>query len=73
MSGIMCMSCGCVGIYIFSMSIGVKGLFLIRMACRYGDMWLGVGILEMFSFVYIDLGIMVSMPPLVCVGPEYLL
>ena len=27
----------------------------------------------MLSFVYIDLGIMASMPPLACLGPEYLL
>ncbi len=34
---------------------------------------LGVGNLVIFSFVYIILGIMVNMPPLACVGPEYLL
>ena len=34
---------------------------------------LGVGNLVIFSFVYIVLGIMVNMPPLACVGPEYLL
>ena len=34
-------------------------------------MWFGVGILEIFLLVYIDLGIMVSMPPRACVGPEY--
>ena len=56
----------------FSRSIGVKDLLLIRMAWRYTDIWLGVGILVMFSFVFIKVGIMVSIPPLACVGPEYL-
>jgi hypothetical protein len=57
--------------YMFRMSIGVRGLLLIIMAWRYGDIELGVGILVMFSFVYINLGIMASMPPLACVEPEY--
>ena len=48
------------------------GLFLIRMTCRYGEMELGVGILVMFSFVWIFLGIMARMPPLAMLGPEYL-
>ena len=37
--------------YIFRMSIGVMGLLLIRMACRYGNIELGVGILVIFSLV----------------------
>lgn len=44
--------------------MGVRGLLLISMAWRYGDIELGVGILVMFSFVYIALGIMARMPPL---------
>ena len=59
------------GIYIFISSIGVAGLLLIMMVCRYGDMELGVGILWMFSFVYIDLGIKASMPPRAGEGPAY--
>ena len=34
---------GCVGMYMFSKSIGVMGLLVISMACRYGDIGLGVG------------------------------
>ena len=34
-------------------------------------MELGVGILWMFSFVYIDLGIKASMPPRAGEGPAY--
>ena len=59
--------------YIFKMKIGVSGLLWIVMTCRYDDIELGVGILVMFSFKNIDLGIMVSTPPLACVGPDYLL
>ena len=68
-----CMSCGCLGMYMLRRSIGFRGLLLIRMAWRYGDMWLRVGFLKVFSLVYIDLGIMVSTRPRACVGPEYLL
>ena len=57
--------------YMFSRSIGVMGLLLIRMACKYGDIGLGVEILLMFSFVYMDLSIKASMPPLAVVGPIY--
>ena len=64
-----CKSCGCIGIYMLRRSIAFRGLLLIRMAWRYGDMWLGVGILEIFSLVYIDLGILASTPPRACVGP----
>ena len=72
-SMIKCMSSWCVGIYMFRISIGVRGLLLIRMACMYEDIVLGVGNLVMFSFVYIALGIMANIPPLACEGPEYLL
>ena len=65
-----CKSCGCVGIYMLRRSIGVRGLLLIRMAWRYGDMWLGVGVLVIFSLVYIDLGIMVSTPLVLGWGPN---
>jgi hypothetical protein len=68
---IRCMSCGCVGMYIFNSSIGVMGLLVISMAWRYGDIGLGVGILVMFWFVYMDLDIRVNMPPLAIVGPAY--
>ena len=68
-----CMSSRCDGIYMFRMIIGVSGLLLIIMAWRYDDIELGVGTLMMFSFVYIDIGIMARMPPLACVGPVYLL
>ena len=68
-----CVSCGWVGMYMFRISIGVRGLLLIIMAWRYGDIGLRIGILVMFLFVYIDLGIIASMPLLACVGPEYLL
>ena len=37
--------------YIFIRSMGVVGLFLIMMVCKYGDMALGDGILVMFSLV----------------------
>ena len=37
--------------YIFMRSIGVIGVFLIFITCRYGEIVLGVGILVMFSFV----------------------
>ena len=33
------------------------------------DIGLGMGILVMFSFVYMTFGIIASMPPLVMVGP----
>ena len=72
-SSIRCVSCGCIGMYMFRRSIGISGLLLIIMAWRYGDIGLEVGNLVMFSFVYNDLGIMASMPPLACVGPEYML
>ena len=72
-SVIKCMSSWCVGIYMFRISIGVRGLLLIRMACMYGDIVLGVGSFVIFSFVYIALGIMANIPPLACEGPEYLL
>jgi len=68
-----CMSSKCDGMYMFRMSIGVRGLLLIIMAWRYGDIGLGVGILVIFLFVYINFGIIASMPTLACVGPEYLL
>ena len=41
-------------IHIFRMTMGVRGLLLIIMAWRYGDIELGVGILVMFSFACID-------------------
>ena len=59
------MSSRCDGIYMFRMVIGVSGLFLIIIIWRYGDIVLVVGILTMFSFVYIDLGNMASIPPLI--------
>ena len=59
--------------YIFRMIIGVSSLLLIITALRYDDIVRGVGILTLFLFVYIDIGIMASMPPLACVGPVYLL
>lgn len=59
--------------YMCSKSIGVLGLLVISMACRYGDIRLGVGILLMFSFVYMDLSIKASMPPLAIVGLANLL
>ena len=68
-----CISSRCVGMYMFKMSMGVRGLLLISMTWRYGDIKLGIGILVMFSFVYIDLGIMARMPPLAYVGHVYLL
>ena len=51
----------------------MRGLLLIRMAWMYKDIELGVGILVIFSLVYIALGIMASVLPLACEGPEYLL
>ena len=62
---------GCVGMYMFSRSIGVMGLLVISMACRYGDIGLGVGVLLMLSFVHMDLGIKASMPPLAVVDLAY--
>jgi hypothetical protein len=61
-----------VGIYMFMRSIGVIGLFLIMIACRYGDIVLGEGILVMFSFVYKVFGIMIRVPPLALLVSEYL-
>lgn len=58
--------------YMFIRSIGVSGLFLISRIWRYGDIELGVGILVMFSFVCMVLGIMANVPPLALLGPEYL-
>jgi hypothetical protein len=52
--------------------MGVIGLFFIMMACRYGDIVLGVGILVMFSFVWMVFGIMTSVPPLALLVSEYL-
>ena len=65
------MSSRCDGIYMFRMVIGVSGLFLIIIIWRYGDIVLVVGILTMFSFVYIDFGNMASIPPLIWEGPLY--
>ena len=48
------------------------GLFLIVMTCKYGEIVQGVGILMMFSFVWMMLGIMVKVPPLAEFSPEYL-
>ena len=69
----ICMYSICVGMYMFKRSIDVRGLLLINIAWRHDDNELGVDTLVIFSFVYTVLGIMVSMPPLACVGPEYLL
>ena len=59
--------------YIFKMIIGVRGLLLIIMVWRYSDIELGVDSLVMFSFVYMNIGIMANTPSLACVGLEYLL
>ena len=59
--------------YMFSNSIGLMGLLVISMACKYGDISLGVGILLMFSFVYMALDTRASVPPLAMVGPAHLL
>ena len=59
------------GIYIFMRSMGVIGLFLIMMVCKYGDMALGDGILVMFSLVCMVFGIMIRTPPLALFS-EYL-
>ena len=66
------MSCGCVGIYIFMRSMGVIGLFLIMMACKYGDMTREDGILVMFSLLCMVFGIIISVPPLALLLSEYL-
>lgn len=58
--------------YIFIRSMGVIGLFLIMMVCRYGDMALGDGILVMFSLVCMVFGIKVRTPPLALLFSEYL-
>ena len=55
----------------FNISIGLMGLLVISMVCKYGDIGLGVGILLMFSFVYMDLDTRASMPPLAMVGPAH--
>ena len=47
----------------------VIGLFFIMMTCRYGDIVLGVGILVIFSFVCMVLGIMVRVPPVARLSP----
>ena len=59
-------------IYMFMKSMGVIGLFFIMIACRYGDIVLGVGILVMFSFVWMIFGIMISVLPLALLVSEYL-
>ena len=48
------------------------GLFVILITCRYGDIVLGVGILVMFSFVWMVFGIMIRVPPLALLVSEYL-
>ena len=58
--------------YIFMRSMGVIGLFFMMMTCKYGDIALGVGILVIFSFVWMVFGIMVSVPPLALLFSEYL-
>ena len=60
------------GIYMFMRSIGVIGLLFIFITCRYGDMVLGVGILVMFSFVWMVFGIIIRVPPLGLLASEYL-
>ena len=58
--------------YIFMRSIGVIGLFFMVMTCKYGEIVLGVGILVIFSFVWMILGIIVRVPPLAGLSLEYL-
>ena len=58
--------------YILRRKTGVRGLLLINMAWRYGEIWLGAVILVIFSFVYIGLGIIAKMPPLAIMGPSYM-
>ena len=58
--------------YIFIRSMGVIGLFCIMITCRYGDIVTGVGILVMLYLVWMILGIMVRVPPLAGLSPEYL-
>ena len=50
----------------------MNGLFFIMITCRYGDIVLGVGILVMFSFVWMIFGIMIRVPPLALLVSEYL-
>lgn len=57
------MSFMCDGIYRFIIISGVSGLLEIFMACRYGDMLLGVGILVTLSVEYMSLCNMASTPP----------
>lgn len=45
-----CVSCGCLGTYMFRMSIGARGLLLIIIAWRYGGIELEVEILMFFCF-----------------------
>lgn len=52
-------------------SMGVMGLLLIIIAWRCGDIELGVGILVMFSLVYMDLGTITSTPPLARTDPVH--
>jgi hypothetical protein len=58
--------------YIFIRSMGVIGLFFILITCRYGGIVMGVGIVVIFSLVWMILGIMVRVPPLAGLSPEYL-
>jgi hypothetical protein len=58
--------------YKFIRSMGVIGLFFMVMIWMYGEIALGVGILVIFSFVCMVLGIMVRIPPLAGLSLEYL-
>ena len=59
-----CEVSGCEGMYMFITSSDVSGLLDILMTSRYGDMFLGVGILILFSVEYMFSWIMARVPPL---------
>lgn len=64
MLGMRWISSRCVGMYMWMISQGSSGWLFIRIICRYGEMFDGVGILVMLPGKAYLLCMSVSSPPL---------
>ena len=58
-----CVSSKCIGIYMCMISQGISGWLFILMICRYGEIFVGVGILVTFPGNAYFAWINVSRPP----------
>ena len=63
-NGIRHVSSKCVGIYMYTISHGIEEWLFILIICKYGEMFVGVGILVTFPGNAYLLWISVSRPPL---------